>query len=174
VSAYLTTPSAPVVGTPFGVTVTVSTPSFIASAVQVEPYLSYVPGGVVPLDVRITRLDGTPMSFPDARAPVTLGNIMPMLSRSATFYYRAVTPGPKNFYIRVSWENGGEQILHTTLQVAPDMSTMSDLIRTAMAPNPSAPARAPGRRSRSPTRCRTPGWRDPAPPPRATTSRSTR
>jgi hypothetical protein len=143
VNAYLTAPSNPVVGSTFGVTVNVSTPAYVASAVQVEPYLSYVPPGTTPLGAQTTRLDGVTMSF-TPMASMTLGNIVPILSRSATWYFRADTPGPKDFYVRVRWENQGELILNTTFAVVPDMSVMSDLVQTAMAANPPAPLRAPG------------------------------
>ena len=65
VTAFMTTtPSNPTVGSTFGVTVNVSTPSYVASGVQVEP--APLPLGVTPLYVETMRLDGVTMSFPDA------------------------------------------------------------------------------------------------------------
>ena len=37
------------------------------------------------------------MTFLDALGGLTLGNVVPGLSRSATWYFRADSPGPKTF-----------------------------------------------------------------------------
>ena len=55
-------------------------------------------------------------------AAMTLGNIVPTLGRSATWYFRADSPGPKTFSVRGWSENGGEVIVTTTVNVVPAMS----------------------------------------------------
>ena len=54
----------PIVGSTFDVTASVSTPSYVASGVQVEPTL--IPLGVTLLDVQTRRFDGVTMHFLDA------------------------------------------------------------------------------------------------------------
>ncbi len=62
------------VGSTFAVTATVSTPSYVASGVQVEP--TSIPLGVTLLDVQTTRLDGVTMSFLAVPDALTLGNVV--------------------------------------------------------------------------------------------------
>ena len=92
----------------FEVTATVSTPSYVASGVHVE--LTSVPAGVTRLDVQTTRYDGVTTVFPPAEITtdtLTLGNVFPGLSRSATWRFRADTTGTKSFTARAWSENGG-------------------------------------------------------------------
>ena len=60
------------------------------------------------------------MSFPDAQRSylLTLGNLSPMLVRSAT-YYRAVTPGPKTFYAACGRRMEARFTINTTVNVVP-------------------------------------------------------
>jgi subtilisin family serine protease len=138
VTAYMTAPSSPVVGSMFGVTLNVSTPSYVASGARVE--LTSLPPGVTPISVETMRLDGETMDF-DALGSLTLGNIVPTLSRSATWFFWANSPGPKTFWTRGAWGNGGEFLVNTTVDVVP---RMPDLVVTAVTTNPPAPIRAPG------------------------------
>ena len=138
VTAFLTAPSNPVVGSMFGVTLNVSTPSYVASGVGVQ--LTSPPLGVTPISVETMRLDGETMDF-DALGSLTLGNIVPTLSRSATWFFWANSPGPKTFSVRGWWENRGEFLVNTTVDIVP---RMPDLVATAVTTNPPAPIRAPG------------------------------
>jgi hypothetical protein len=139
VTAFMTATPNPTVGSTFGVTVNVSTPAYVASAVQVEP--SSIPLGVTPREIQTMRLDGVTMIFPDARGGLTLGNIVPTMSRSATWYFRADSPGPKTFWMRGAWGNGGEFLVNKTVDV---VGPVPDLVATAVTTNPPAPIRAPG------------------------------
>jgi Subtilase family/CARDB len=139
ITAVLTAPPSPVVGSTFAVTAAVSSPSYVASGVQVEPMA--LPLGVTLLDVQTTRWDGVTMSFLGATDALTLGNVFSGWSRSATWIYRADTTGPKTFKVRAWSENGGEVTATTTPQVVP---VMPDLVETTVTTNPPAPIRAPG------------------------------
>jgi subtilase family serine protease len=136
-----TTPSNPTVDSAFGVTVHVSTPAYVASGVHVE--IAPISGGLTPLYFQTTRLDGVTMLYSDGLRPMTLGNVVPTLGRSATWYFKSGSPGSKIFAVRAWSENGGEVNLSTTVYVAPVMSN-ADLVETAMTTNPPAPIRAPG------------------------------
>ena len=92
-TAYLTAPSNPTVGSAFGVTVNVATPAYVASGVHVE--IAPIAVGVTPLYFETTRLDGVAMLYGDGLRPMTLGNVVPTLSRSATWYFKATTTGSK-------------------------------------------------------------------------------
>ena len=81
-AGYLTAPLNPTVGTPFGLTVNVSTPAYVASGIQVEVSTALAPG-VTPLYSEMTRLDGVTMLYGDGLRPMTLGNAVPILGRSA-------------------------------------------------------------------------------------------
>ena len=135
----MTAPSNPVIGSTFGLTVNVGTQAYVGSAVWVEPVS--IPAGVTPLYIETTRLDGITMRFPSAREGLTLGNVVPQLSRSATWYIRADTTGPQTFLMRAWSENGGEITLTKTVQVG---TLLSDLMPTTMTLNPPAPLRVPG------------------------------
>jgi hypothetical protein len=137
-NAYLEGPSTAAVSEPFPITIRVSNHSFVASAVLAD--LISPPAGVTPLHITTTRLDGINMRFTAALGGITLGNLPPETSRHATFYFRATTPGTKTFLIRAVSENGGEQILTKTVQV----TSVTNLVQTAMATAPSAPLLAPG------------------------------
>jgi subtilisin family serine protease len=139
VGVYMTATPNPTVGSEFGVTVNVYAPSYVASAVQVEP--SALPLGVTPSYIETMRLDGVTMTFPDALGGLTLGNIVPGLSRSATWYFRADSPGPKTFWMRGSWGSGGTFLVNTTVDVVPPTP---DLVTTTVTTNPPVPIRAPG------------------------------
>ena len=138
VTPFMTAPSSPVAGSLFGVTLNVSTQSYVASGVQVE--LTSPPAGVTPVYVETMRLDGETMDF-NALGSLTLGNVVPTKSRSATWFFRAISPGPKTISIRGWWENRGEFLVNTTVEVVP---AMPDLVATAVTTNPPAPIRAPG------------------------------
>jgi len=111
----------------------------VASGIGVEPFES--PPGVTLAYVETTRLDGVTMRFYDPLATLTLGNVVPTLSRSATWFFTANSPGPKTFGARGWWENQGEFTVSTTVEVVP---ARPDLVETAMIANPPAPIRAPG------------------------------
>jgi subtilase family serine protease len=100
------------------------------------------PAGVTAAYIVTTRLDGVNMRFItySPLAGLTLGNLPPEISRYATWYFRATTPGPKTFLIRAASENGGEIIVTKTVQI----DSVTNLVETAMATNPSAPLLAPG------------------------------
>ena len=141
-TASLTAPSDPKVGSTFTVTLNVNTPSYVVSGAQVELTSSTPPGLTLPRiqhEAPRWRRHGLARS----RGEVTLGNLVPMLGRSATWTYRADSPGPKTFAVRVWSENGGEVIATTTVNVVPPLSS-ADLVQTAMTTNPPAPVRAPG------------------------------
>ena len=137
-TAYIEAPSNATVGSRFPVTMHLVNYAYVASAVQVK--LVSPPPGVRRLSMRTTRLDGVTMDWITPDAPLTLGTIPPSWSRYATWYVVADTPGPKTFTIRASSENGNEVFLTKTVQV----DSVTNLVETAMATNPSAPLRAPG------------------------------
>jgi subtilisin family serine protease len=141
-AAYMTISPNPTVGTPFGVTVHVSTPAYVVSGIEVEPSIALAPG-VTPLYSETTRLDGVTMLYSDGLRAMVLGNAVPMLGRSATWYFRADSSGSRTFIVRATSENGGEVIMQQLIYVAPTMSS-ADLMVTAMTTNPPAPVRAPG------------------------------
>jgi hypothetical protein len=136
--AYVDGASNAAVGEPFPVTVHVANHSYVASAVHVD--LISPPSGVTPLYIMSMRLDGINMRFTAALGGMTLGNLPPEVSRYATWYFQATTPGTKTFLIRASSENGGEILLTKTVQIA----SATNLVETAMATTPSAPLLAPG------------------------------
>jgi hypothetical protein len=145
-NAYLTAPSTATIGSPFSVSVTATTPSYVASGVQVLTQTADT--GVTYLSIQTTRLDGITMSFPHPANefqrldnPFTLGNLFPSISRSATWTFRADTPGPKTFTITGWSKTEGEFSLSTTVNVAP---LPMDLVEAALTTNPSAPIAAPG------------------------------
>ncbi|MGH7358983.1 MAG: CARDB domain-containing protein, partial [Candidatus Rokuibacteriota bacterium] len=136
--AYLEGQSTAAVNEEFPITIRVSNHSYVASAVLAD--LISPPPGVTPLYITSTRLDGIHMRFTAALGGVTLGNLPPSFSRFATFWFRATTPGTKTFLIRASSENGGERILTKNVQV----TSVTNLVQTAMGMTPSAPIVAPG------------------------------
>jgi len=138
-TASLTAPASVVAGATFGVTATVSTPSYVASGVQVA--LTSIPSGVTLLDIQTTRYDGVTTSFLGVSDRLTLGNIFPGISRSATWWYRADTTGTKSFTARAWSENGGTVTPSATTQI---VAGVPDLVETAAVPSPPAPIRAPG------------------------------
>jgi hypothetical protein len=105
-AAYMTISPNPTVGTPFGVTVHVSTPAYVVSGIEVEPSIALAPG-VTPLYSETTRLDGVTMLYSDGLRAMVLGNAVPMLGRSATWYFKADSSGSRTFIVRATSENGG-------------------------------------------------------------------
>ena len=138
-TAYVTTPATVVGGSTFPVTVWVSSPSYVASGVQVD--LSSVPAGVKLVDVTAAREDGVTMSYFGEWDYLTLGNVFPGISRSGTWWYRAETTGAKSFTARVWSENGGTVNPTTTTQV---VAGPPDLWVSTVTLIPTAPVRAPG------------------------------
>jgi hypothetical protein len=142
-TAYTTGTANPAVGEAFGVTVNVSTPSYVASGVHVEPVT--VPAGVTPLFREMVRLDGVTMLYGNPPAGVssgmTLGNVIPNLNRSGTWYFKGDSPGTKTFVFRVWAENGTDFTIGRTVVVG---TTLADLVPMSMGISPSAPVVPPG------------------------------
>ena len=139
-TASLTPPAtSPLVGSIFEVKMSVATPAYVASGVQIQP--TSIPSGVTPLSVQTKRHDGVSMAFHISEETLTLGNLVPNYSRSASYWFRADTPGPKTFFVRAWSENGGEVVASTTFQVQP---LAVDLVPTAMGTSPATPTAAPG------------------------------
>jgi subtilase family serine protease len=144
-NAYLTASPTATVGSPFDVTVAVSTPSYVASGVQVLAQTTSP--GITYQSIHSTRLDGVTMSFPQPYEfqrldnPFTLGNLFPSVTRFATWTFRADTPGPKTFAITGWSKTQGQFSLSTTVNVDP---LPMDLVETALTTNPLAPILAPG------------------------------
>ncbi|MEW6270188.1 MAG: CARDB domain-containing protein, partial [Thermodesulfobacteriota bacterium] len=140
-SAYASGPTSAGVGQLVSVAVNVANDSYVASGVQIQPLA--LPSGVQPRDVQTARLDGTTMPFADPLGSLTLGNIPPSWSRSATWSFLAQTPGSKTFTFRVWSENSGELTVSRTVNVVGGAAS-PDLGVTAMATSSSAPTGAPG------------------------------
>jgi hypothetical protein len=144
-NAYLTASATATVGSPFDVTVAVATPSYVASGVQVLAQTTSP--GIRYESIRSTRLDGVTMSMPHPYEyqrldnQFTLGNLFPSITRSATWTFRAETPGPKTFTITGWSKTQGQFSLSTTVNVDP---LPMDLVETALTTNPLAPILAPG------------------------------
>ena len=144
-NAYLTAPPTATVGSPFSVTVTATTKTYAASGVQVLAQKAQ--SDVTYLSIQTTRLDGITMSFPQPYEyqrldnPFTLGNLFPSISRSATWTFRADTPGRKEFTITGWSKTGGQFSLVTAVDVQP---LPMDLVEAALTTNPPAPMVAPG------------------------------
>jgi hypothetical protein len=139
--AYTSGPTTVQVGSLINVAVGVANDSYVASGVQVGPVT--VPTGVLPLEIETTRLDGTAMRFPSNQTSITLGNIPPSWSRTATYGYLAQTPGSKTFTYRAWSENSGEVTVSRTVNVVSG-TLSSDLMVTSMSSTPGAPSGAPG------------------------------
>ncbi len=103
------TPEAPKVGTTFTVKLNVNTLRYLVSGVYVD-VPGGTPDGLTLLEFSTTRHDGVAMKYRFNEPRYTLGNVVPMLGRSATWTFQADTPGPKTFGIQVWSENGGEVI----------------------------------------------------------------
>ena len=139
-TASLTPPAtSPLVGSIFEVKMSVATPAYVASGVQIQPTL--IPSGLTPLSVQRRFHDGFPMAFHISEETLTLGNLVPTHGRSASYFFRADTPGPKTFFVRAWSENGGEVVASTSFQVQP---LAVDLVPTAMGTSPATPTAAPG------------------------------
>ncbi|HEY8515532.1 MAG TPA: S8 family serine peptidase [Candidatus Binatia bacterium] len=140
-TAYASGPTSVGVGSLITVGVNVANDSWVASGVHVHQLP--LPSGVLPVDVQPTRLDGTSMAFTDPDGSITLGNIPPSWSRTATYSFLAQTPGSKTFSFRVWSENSGEITLSRTVNVV-GSATSANLGVASMSTNPSAPSGAPG------------------------------
>jgi hypothetical protein len=138
VMATMTGDQDPRVGEPFDVRLTVSTPAYIVSGAQVE--LTAMPSSVTPLDLRMARHDGVTMNF-DPLGSVTLGNLVPLLGRTALWTFRATSPGPKTFRARVWSENGGEVVAIGTVSV---VASLANLAPTEITMSPATPVQPPG------------------------------
>src|SRR5215468_3372653 len=138
-SAFLSAPASTVVGSTFAVTATVSNPAYVASGVQIA--MTSIPSGVTLLDLQTTRADGVTMSFFGTSDALTLGNVVSGLSRSATWWFRADTTGPKTFSARAWSENAGAVTPSTTTQVNP---LQPDLVESSASMSPASPVVAPG------------------------------
>ncbi len=134
--ASATAPASAVVGSTFEVTMSLSTPSYVASGVYAEPMA--LPPGVTLLGARSQRLDGSIHPFYSA---ITLGNLTPMLGRSATWIFRADTRGTKKIAVRAWSENGGEVVETKSVRV---VNPPANLVPMAVTMNPAAPAKPPG------------------------------
>jgi subtilase family serine protease len=103
-----------------------------------------LPGGTPPgltlLSFNTRRHDGIDMNYLYAEPRYTLGNLVPLLGRSATWTYRADAPGPKTFEVKLWSENGGEVSVTKTVEVT---AALANLAETAVAANPPAPFLAP-------------------------------
>ena len=89
----------------FEVTATVSTSSYVASGVHVE--LTDYTSGAILSDLSTTRHDGVTMTFYPGDDTLTLGNVFPGLSRSATWRFYTLSYGEKSFTVRAWSENAG-------------------------------------------------------------------
>jgi hypothetical protein len=138
--ASLSAPEAPTVGSTFTLTLSASTLRYLVSGAQVE-LTSSTPPGLTFLGFNTRRHDGVDTGHLDPEGQWTLGNLVPMLGRSATWTYRADSPGPKTFTARVWSENAGEVIATKTIQVA---AVTPDLVATTLGTSPAAPVTAPG------------------------------
>jgi hypothetical protein len=141
VNTFVTAPPTAAVGSTFDVTFSFATDSYVTSGVHAQ--LITLPGGVTPVSLKTTRHDGVVMDFPPLDG-FTLGNLVPMLGRSATWTFRATSPGPKNFSVRAWSENSktGDVIATATVQaVAP----LANLTAMGVTPN-GASAMTPGTR----------------------------
>jgi subtilase family serine protease len=140
-TAVLTPPAtSPVVGSIFEVKMSVYTPAYVASGVQIQPKAP-LPSGLTLRSVQTKRFDGASMAFSINDDTLTLGNALPTYPRQASYFFTADTPGPKTFFVRAWSENGGEVVANTTFEV---QALSADLVPTAMGTSPAAPVSAPG------------------------------
>ena len=140
-TAVLTPPAtSPVVGSIFEVKMSVYTPAYVASGVQIQPKAP-LPSGLTLRSVQTKRFDGASMAFSINDDTLTLGNALPDYPRQASYFFTADTPGPKTFFVRAWSENGGEVVANTTFEV---QALSADLVPTAMGTSPAAPVSAPG------------------------------
>jgi hypothetical protein len=138
VNAVMTGPSDSTVGSIFDVTLSLSTPSYVTSGVHVQ--LTSLSQGVTPLRLRTRRHDGVLMDF-EPLAGFALGNLTPMLGRTATWTVLVTAPGPKTFRARAWSENAGEVMATTTVQV---VTPLANLTQMGVAPDGAGSVMAPG------------------------------
>jgi hypothetical protein len=140
VNTFVTAPTNAPVGSTFDVTFSFATDSYVTSGVHAQ--LITLPNGVTPVSLRTTRHDGVVMDFPPLDG-FTLGNLVPMLGRSATWTFRATSPGPKSFTVRAWSENSktGEVIATATVQA---VTPLANLTQMGATPNGIGGAMAPG------------------------------
>jgi hypothetical protein len=131
VNTFVTAPPNAAVGSTFDVTFRFATDSYVTSGVHAE--LITLPNGVTPVSLKTTRHDGVVMDFPPLDG-FTLGNLVPMLGRSATWTFRATSPGPKNFTVRAWSENSktGDVIATATVQA---VTPLANLTQMGVTPN---------------------------------------
>jgi hypothetical protein len=142
VNTFVTAPTNTPVGSTFDVTFSFATDSYVTSGLHAE--LVTLPIGVTPVSLKTTRHDGVVMDFPPLDG-FTLGNLVPMLGRSATWTFRATSAGPKAFTVRAWSENqkGGEVRATANVQV---VTPLANLTQMGVAPNGTGNAMAPGTR----------------------------
>ena len=140
VNTFVTAPTNAAVGSTFDVKFSFATDSYVTSGVHAE--LVTLPNGVTPVSLKTTRHDGVVMDFPPLDG-FTLGNLVPMLGRSATWTFRATSPGPKTFTVRAWSENSktGEVITTATVQA---VTPLANLTQMGVAPNGTGGAMVPG------------------------------
>jgi serine protease AprX len=140
-TGYVTAPATALLYSTFPVTVSVTTPSYVASGVRME-IASHSPWAE-PSFVRTTQYDGIGTKL-EAVLGLTLGNVFPSISRSATFEFVAKATGLQTVVIRASSENASELVLSAVVNVVTDPTNSPDLVETALTTNPPAPIVAPG------------------------------
>ena len=141
ITGYVTAPATAMLYSTFPVTVSVTTPSYVASGVRME-VASHSPWAE-PSFVRTTQYDGIGTKI-EAVLGLTLGNVFPSISRSATFDFVAKATGLQTVVIRASSENASELLLSAVVNVVTDPTSSPDLVETALTANPPAPIVAPG------------------------------
>ena len=141
ITGYVTAPATAMLYSTFPVTVSVTTPSYVASGVRME-VASHSPWAE-PSFVRTTQYDGIETKL-EAVLGLTLGNVFPSISRSATFDFVAKATGLQTVVIRASSENASELLLSAVVNVVTDPTNSPDLVETALTTNPPAPIVAPG------------------------------
>ena len=140
VNTFVTAPTNAAVGSTFDVKFSFATDSYVTSGVHLQ--MTQLSQGVTPVSLKTTRHDGVVMDFTPLDG-FTLGNLVPMLGRSATWTFRATSPGPKTFTARAWSENSktGEVIATATVQA---VTPLANLTQMAVGSTPAAPIQAPG------------------------------
>src|SRR5262245_15390181 len=129
VNTFVTAPTTTPVGSTFDVTFSFATDSYVTSGLHTE--LVTLPNGVTPVSLKTTRHDGVVMDFPPLDG-FTLGNLVPMLGRSATWTFRATSPGPKSFTVRAWSENSktGDVLATATVQAVAPLANLTQMVVT--------------------------------------------
>lgn len=129
----------PTVGSFFEVKTTIATPAYVASGVQITPIS--IPSGLTFQAAQTTRHDGVPMPFGNNEDTLTLGNVLPMYSRTVSHWFKADSPGAKTFQVRAWSENGGERYASVTFFVQQPLANLAPM---SMGMPPGGPTVAPG------------------------------